>query len=72
MSKVLTVMGLNWLYWRDLVAGIMVPRRHLAVKPGTNWRNKQLQTAKRIIPASFQDRNVPFLTSLTRLFYVWC
>lgn len=34
MSKVLTVMGLNWLYWRDLVAGIMVPRRHPAVKLG--------------------------------------
>lgn len=44
MSKVLTVMGLNWLYWRDLGAGIMVPRRHLAVKPGTNWRYKQLQS----------------------------
>lgn len=33
MSKVLAVMGLNWLYWRDLVAGIMVPSRHLAAEP---------------------------------------
>lgn len=32
MSKVLAVMGLNWFYWRDLVAGIMVSSRHLAVK----------------------------------------
>lgn len=28
--------------------------------------------AKRIIAASFQDRNVLFLMNLTRLFYVWC
>lgn len=33
MSKVLTVMGLNWLSWRDLVAGMAVP--------GATWRPKQ-------------------------------
>lgn len=47
MSKVLAVMGLNWLYWRDLVAGIMVPRRHLAAKPGRNRRLKQLFAEQR-------------------------
>lgn len=47
MSKVLAVMGLNWLYWRDLVAGITVPRRHLAAKPGKSRRLKQLFAEQR-------------------------
>lgn len=47
MSKVLAVMGLNWLYWRDLVLRIMVPGRHLAVTPGMTWRLKQLFAEQR-------------------------
>lgn len=43
---------------------------------GQFWDDLATQTAvcraKRIIPASFQDRNVLFLKKFTKLFHVWC